>query len=163
MVQAENYQNSHVFRYYQFYHPICPILPPVSSFIAHSNESPLLFWTVMLTAMRDKPDFKHLFSPLIEEVSNMAYDCIRPKNGSFHSVQALLLLTYWNLPFEKLPMDASLSFSNMATQICVRMGLHRPAYSAEFDRVSAVHDPVNVPSRIAWIFCFVSNVRWVYQ
>lgn len=163
MVQAENYQNSHVVRYYQFYHPICPILPPVSSFITHSNESPLLFWTVMLTAMRDKPDFKHLFSPLIEEVSNMAYDCIRPKNGSFHSVQALLLLTYWNLPFEKLPMDASLSFSNMATQICVRMGLHRPAYSAEFDRVSAVHDPVNVPSRIAWIFCFVSNVRWVYQ
>lgn len=60
-------------------------------------------------------------------------------------------------------MDASLSFSNMATQICVRMGLHRPAYSAEFDRVSAVHDPVNVPSRIAWIFCFVSNIRWVYQ
>ncbi|RAO70339.1 uncharacterized protein BHQ10_006351 [Talaromyces amestolkiae] len=144
--------------YYRFYHSVCPILPPVSSFIAHSDESPLLFWTVMLTAMRDKPGLRHLFSPLIEEVSNMAYDCIRPKNANFHSVQALLLLTYWNIPFEKIPMDPSFSFSNMATQICVRMGLHRPAFSAEFDRISAVHDPVNVPSRIVWIFCFVSNV-----
>lgn len=146
-------------RYYRFYHPVCPILPPVSSFIADSDESPLLFWTVMLTAMRGKPDLKHLFSPLIEEVSNMAYDCIRPKNANFHSVQALLLLTYWNIPFERIPMDPSYSFSNMATQICVRMGLHRPAFSAEFDRISAVHDPVNVPSRIVWIFCFVSNIR----
>lgn len=149
-------------RYYQYYHPICPILPPVSSFIAHSDESPLLFWTVMLTALRDKPDLKDLYLPLVEEVSNLAYDCIRPKNASLHSVQALLLLTYWNIPFERMPMDASISFATMATQISVRIGLHRPAFTTEFDRISAVQDPVNVPSRIAWVFCFVSNVRWVY-
>jgi hypothetical protein len=113
----------------------------------------------MFIALRDKPELKHLLSPLVEEVSNMAYDCIRPKNANFHSAQALLLLASWNLPFEKLPMDASLSFVNIATQICVRMGLHRQAFTAEFDRVSAVHDSVNIPRRIAWIICFTTNVR----
>ncbi|EED14748.1 conserved hypothetical protein [Talaromyces stipitatus ATCC 10500] len=145
-------------QYYRYYHPICPILPPSSSFIAHSDESPLLFWTVILTAIRDKTELRALFSTLAEEVSSMAYDCIQPKNANLHAVQALLLLCYWSLPFEKLPTDPSLSFVNMATQICYRMGLHRPGFVVEFDRVTAVHNHPNIPRQLAWVFCFASNV-----
>lgn len=113
----------------------------------------------MLTALKNKPCDGISYISLAEKVSEMAYDCIRPKNTNLQSVQALLILSHWNVPFERLPTDPSLSFVNMATQICIRVGLHRPGFTHEFDKAIAVQKSIDTGCQIAWIFCFISNVR----
>lgn len=134
------------------------MLPALSSFVAYSNEFPFLFWTVMLTAMRGKSNFQDRFKPLAEEVCNMAYGCARPTNANFHSMQALLLLCYWNPPFDRIANDPSLSFISMATQIGLRLGLHRPDYTSDFDVKSCVTEDMRIFSRITWVVCFISNI-----
>lgn len=114
----------------------------------------------MLTALKNKSCDGISYAFLAEQVSEMAYDCIRPKNTNLQSVQALLILSHWNVPFERLPTDPSLSFVNMATQICIRVGLHRPVFTHEFDKASAVQKSIDTGCHTAWIFCFISNVRY---
>ncbi|OKL55823.1 hypothetical protein UA08_08812 [Talaromyces atroroseus] len=144
--------------FYQFYHPSCPLLPSPSTFITYSNGCPFLFWTVMFITLRGRPDYHQLFLSLVDEISDMAYDCIRPKTASFHSMQALLLLCYWPPPFNMLSDDPSSAFVNMATHIGLRLGLHRPGYAKEFDAKTYIDRNMQILRRITWVICFIANV-----
>ncbi|RFU35060.1 hypothetical protein B7463_g1298, partial [Scytalidium lignicola] len=143
--------------FFNNYHSFWPILPCLSSFIKYSGPCPLLLWTVLVTALRGKFEHRELYLTIAEAVRNMAYDTIRPEYASFHSMQALLLLCHWPLPFQR-NNDPSHSFIALATNIGLRMGLHRPRYAVEFVNESSTDGEMEVLRRKTWVVCFITNL-----
>jgi Fungal specific transcription factor domain len=113
----------------------------------------------MFIALRGRPEYHRIFLSLVDEICNMAYDCIRPQRASFHSMQALLLLCYWPPPFNMLSDDPTSAFINMATHSGLRLGLHRPGYANEFDVKAHIDGNMQILRRITWVVCFITNVR----
>lgn len=103
----------------------------------------------------------------------MAFDTARPENASFRSMQALLFLCHWPLPFERRG-DPSHSFIALATHMGLRMGLHRPRFANEFangnDVTTGENDDgagdgngngeMEVLRRRTWAVCFITNLRY---
>ncbi|KAL2443702.1 hypothetical protein ABEF95_010789 [Exophiala dermatitidis] len=139
------------------YHPFCPILPSQERFLDYSNPCPLLFWTVLVTALRSKPEHQPLYSTIAETVAAMAYDTVQPAAASFQAMQALLLLCQWPLPFGK-SQDPSHSFVALATNIGLRMGLHRPRHAGDFAADASIDPETEILRRKTWAVCFITNL-----
>ncbi|EXJ90379.1 hypothetical protein A1O1_03480 [Capronia coronata CBS 617.96] len=139
------------------YHPYCPILPPQQKFLDYSKPCPLLFWTVLVTALRGKDEDRDLYSTIADAVRSMAYDTIKPASASFHAMQALVLLCQWPLPFQRAH-DPSLSFVTLATNIGLRMGLHRPRHGNEYANGTCLDSETEILRRKTWVVCFITNL-----
>lgn len=113
---------------------------------------------MLVTALRGKPEHQALYSTIAETVAAMAYDTVQPAAASFQAMQALLLLCQWPLPFGK-SQDPSHSFVALATNIGLRMGLHRPRHAGDF-AADASNDPeTEILRRKTWAVCFITNLR----
>lgn len=114
---------------------------------------------MLVIALRGKTQHRDLFAKMADVVIDMAYDVARPEhNKSLHSMQALLLLCHWPLPFQR-DGDNSLTFISLATNIGLRLGLHRPRYSTEFVNESSIDAETEVIRQTAWVGCFITNMR----
>ncbi|KAI1630086.1 transcriptional regulatory protein LEU3 [Exophiala viscosa] len=142
--------------YFLRYDSFCPILPDSSKFLEYAKPCPLLFWTVLVTALRGHPERKDLYSSIADKVRTMAYEAPKPTNVSLQFMQALLLLCQWPLPYLRME-DPSHAFAVLATQMGLRMGMHRPDHSFEygFDSYNGGHELLR---RKVWACCFTTNV-----
>lgn len=141
--------------YYTHYHSRMPILPDLADFIKHTNDSFLLFWTVMIISLRNKPDHQELYFRLAALVEALACNVSPPESRSFHAIQALVLLSCWPLPFGATRNDLSLTFATLATSNGLRLGLHRPKHPGDFDYNTSLDDESIVMRRKTWIACFI--------
>ncbi|KAK4949742.1 hypothetical protein LTR10_011584 [Elasticomyces elasticus] len=142
--------------YFLRYDAFCPILPDSSKFLEYTKPCPLLFWTVLVTALRGHPERKDVYSMIADKVRIMAYEAPKPVNTSIQFMQALILLCQWPLPYEKME-DPSHAFAVLATHMGLRMGMHRPDHAFEygFDALSGGHELLR---RKVWACCFTTNV-----
>jgi hypothetical protein len=134
-----------------------PILPDIAEFMPYVDHSPLLFWTTMVVSLRSKKEHQDLYFSLAELVRTMACDVVQPTNRSLHSIQALLLLCCWPLPFGPSKDDLSHTFVSIATQNALRLGLHRPQHPSDFEYNAVVDHNITVLRRKTWISCFIVN------
>lgn len=156
--QRSQFASDAAHRFFAVYHPFCPILPDLPAFIDYSEPSPLLSWTVLAIALRGKASHKDLYTTVADAVRTMAYATVQPANASFRSMQALLLLCHWPLPFHRLD-DPSHAFIALATHMGLRMGLHRPCHVGEFRDASAAGE-MGMLRRRTWVACFITNIRY---
>jgi len=113
---------------------------------------------VLVTALRGHPELQDLYSTIADKVRIMAYEAPKPANVSLQFMQALLLLCQWPLPYEKME-DPSHAFAVLATQMGLRMGMHRPDHSFEYGFDSS-NGGDELLRRIVWACCFTTNVRY---
>ncbi|KKK26304.1 hypothetical protein ARAM_001567 [Aspergillus rambellii] len=133
--------------YFTHYDALCPILPRVGVFVKYSDSCPLLFWTVLVTAMRRKSEHRELYSSLVDVVQTMAFEAASPQHKSLLTLQGLLLLCYWPLPFRRNE-DPSHSLLAIATHLGLRLGLHRPHHRADFEGSSSEDNTTTILKRI---------------
>lgn len=100
--------------------PILDLQKPIDSI---RNESPLLFWTVIVISVRTHPlhsaQFESLQAPFRRLLSGYLVNSIR----SIYTIQALLLLCLWPFPVAKQPEDPSWDYCGMAVAATFKMGL----------------------------------------
>ena len=96
------------------------------------SQSPLLFWTVMLTACLsdEEPTMYTKLSSLIKQLAIESCWIRTPR--STHISQALLLLCIWPLPGKKVLDDCSYRFVSLARSLSYQLGLHRGKFIMEF-------------------------------
>lgn len=167
-------QITELFRHFVHYYQ--PLLPVVD--VAHSIDSiyrlcPILFWTVMFTALRgfDSPGLtretgRQLYFALAPTLkSALAELSIAPITRyapteldepvlnvcSVYTVQAFLLYTFWPPLTSSVSADSSWYTIGIALFQAIRIGLHLPGHSADGLRT-------NNPSLLAeqvrtWICC----------
>ncbi|KAH8688725.1 hypothetical protein BGW36DRAFT_331149 [Talaromyces proteolyticus] len=146
------------------YHRQCPFLPPFPTFLEYSEACPLLLHTILVISLGGKPEHVELFSKVVDSVRTMSYDSMKPEHLSLQSMQALLLLCYWPLPYSKRIEDPLHSFIAIATHMGYRLGLHRPSHFAmDFENKTLLDGNIAILGRITWAVCFIMNVSVTSQ
>ncbi|CAI5755578.1 unnamed protein product [Candida verbasci] len=99
------------------------------------HKSQLLFWTVILTASLSEPE-PTLYMSLASLIKQLAIEtCWIKTPRSTHVIQALIILSIWPLPNEKVLDDCSYRFIGLAKNLSLQLGLHRGGeFIEEFSR-----------------------------
>ncbi|KAH3666215.1 hypothetical protein OGAPHI_004404 [Ogataea philodendri] len=139
--------------YVERYHPILPVVDVFKGVEKLYKLCPVLFWTIMYTSLR-----KHQSAIISREESSSLYFALSPilksalaelaispitryapaemeeailNVSSVHSVQALLIFTFWPPLKSSLSADASWNSIGMAIFQAIRIGLHVPGHSPD--------------------------------
>lgn len=138
-----------------------PFLPIIISRSATElyHKSQLLFWAVILTASLSEPEPK-LYMSLASLIKQLAIEtCWIKTPRSTHVIQALIILSIWPLPNEKVLDDCSYRFVGLAKNLSLQLGLHRGGeFIQEFSRnqVSLGPDAERWRTR-SWLAVFFVN------
>ena len=141
-----------------------PFLPIIISRSATElyHKSQLLFWAVILTASLSEPEPK-LYMSLASLIKQLAIEtCWIKTPRSTHVIQALIILSIWPLPNEKVLDDCSYRFVGLAKNLSLQLGLHRGGeFIQEFSRnqVSLGPDAERWRTR-SWLAVFFCEQFW---
>lgn len=141
-----------------------PFLPIMLSTNANTlyHKSQLLFWTVMLTAALSEPE-PAMYMSLTSLIKQLAIEtCWIRTPRSTHVVQALLILSMWPLPNEKVLDDSSYRFIGLAKNLALQLGLHRGGkFIQEFSRTQVSLGPDSDVWRTrSWLAIFLCEQFW---
>lgn len=141
-----------------------PFLPILDSRDANTlfSKSRLLFWTVMLTASLSEPE-PALYMSLASLIKQLAIEtCWIRTPRSTHVIQALIILSVWPLPNEKVLDDCSYRFVGLAKNLSLQLGLHRGGeFIQEFTRTQVNLGPDSELWRTrSWLAVFFCDQFW---
>ncbi|CAK9683625.1 unnamed protein product [Candida parapsilosis] len=126
------------------------------------HKSNLLFWVVILTASLGEPE-PTLYMSLASLIKQLAIEtCWIKTPRSTHVIQALIILSIWPLPNEKVLDDCSYRFVGLAKNLSLQLGLHRGGeFIQEFSRnqVSLGPDAEKWRTR-SWLALFFCEQFW---
>ncbi|KAL6932849.1 hypothetical protein ACO0R3_001937 [Hanseniaspora guilliermondii] len=115
-----------------------PIVKLTTSVKELYKQSPILFWTIMLTSSLSSttPELYLALSELIK--IKIMQKCWLDTPRSAYIIQALLILSCWPLPSQKMMDDCSYRFLGFAKNLAMQLGLHRGAFMWEFSRTQTM-------------------------
>ncbi|RLV91832.1 Transcriptional regulatory protein SEF1 [Spathaspora sp. JA1] len=126
------------------------------------HKSQLLFWTIICISSLGEPD-STLYMSLASLIKQLAIEtCWIKTPRSTHVIQALILLSIWPLPNEKVLDDCSYRFIGLAKNLSLQLGLHRGGeFIQEFSRnqVSLGPDAEKWRTR-SWLAIFFCEQFW---
>lgn len=109
--------------HYLYHFPILDLQKPIDSI---HNDSPVLFWTVIIISAQKHPlhseQFKRLLTPFKMLFSSYLLNSI----CSFYTIQALLLLCIWPFPVNKQREDPSWEYCGMAVAAILKLAPDDP-------------------------------------
>lgn len=141
-----------------------PFMPIIKSNSATElfYKSQLLFWSVILTASLSEPE-PSLYMSLSSLIRQLAIEtCWIRTPRSTHVIQALIILSTWPLPNEKVLDDASYRFIGLAKNLSLQLGLHRGGeFIKEFSRTQVSLGPDSEKWRTrSWLAVFFCEQFW---
>lgn len=150
--------------YDRFMVKLLPFLPIICAQNATQlySSSQLLFWTVMLTASMAEPE-PSLYMSLAALIKQLATEtCWIRTPRSTHVIQALIILSVWPLPNEKVLDDCLYRFVGLAKNLSLQLGLHRGGeFISEFSRTQAHLGPDSDLWRTRlWLAVFFCEQFW---
>ncbi|CAI6088120.1 unnamed protein product [Clonostachys chloroleuca] len=135
------------------YHPIFPILSFSVSPDSIYVSSPLLFWTIIVTAARhDAADFSLLLS-LLPAVRRLLWSTIPATPHTLPSLQAMAILCLWGFPVSTMPEDTTFILSGILKSAAMHVGLHRPDI---LDLYSRTRSQLGRPELLQAVRCWCS-------
>lgn len=151
--------------YYCRYHPFLPVVNLFKGPERIYNLSPCLFWVIILTGLRHKPEYRDMMkklSPLVKsilaEITISPIICYTPTEtdepilnvASVYSVQAFLIYTFWPPLTSSLSADTSWNTIGTAMFQAIRVGLN----SAEFSKENVtVNSELKQEQINTWMVC----------
>ena len=153
-------------RYYTDYHEKFPLLPPKKVFMQDPCSNRLLFRTVIAIASRafrknQKPE-QDLCIRLLPAMKRLIAEQTLTLRPSLPSIQALLILCCWPLPYDTIGHPYWM-YCGIATHQALLRGLHRPQHFPEYEYgLVATEDAVNARVR-TWVVCFIINQKCVLR
>lgn len=124
------------------------------------SQSQLLFWTVMLTSCLSDPQ-PSLYIKLAALIKQLAIEtCWIRTPRSTHIIQALLILSIWPLPNQKVLDDCSYRFVGLAKSLSYQLGLHRGEFISEFTRTQTSMPDAEKWRTRTWLGVFFTELCW---
>lgn len=148
-------------RFVDKYLPFLPIIKSNSATELY-YKSQLLFWSVILTASSSEPE-PTLYMSLSSLIKQLAIEtCWIRTPRSTHVIQALIILSVWPLPNEKVLDDCSYRFIGLAKNLSLQLGLHRGGeFIKEFSRTQVSLGPDSEKWRTrSWLAIFFCEQFW---
>lgn len=147
-------------RFFEHYHHFLPFLEPSRTPHEYYDSSPLLFWSIVAVAARQYRADVTLLTRLSPVLTDLLWTVIASSNMSTAHVQALLLLSYWQLPNIHLWTDRSLILTNIALTSAMHLGMHRPGREDEYTKVAIDMRGAGLLERTrTWVACVCLSQR----
>lgn len=141
-------------RFFKFSHPFLPFLQPDKTPDQYYADSPLLFWTIVLTGSRHNKSDPNLFPSLARQVQELTWRTIAEVPQNYHMIKALVLLCAWPLPCSSTSTDPTFMLAGMMIQIALQIGLHRPDHSQDFSKFRIELRQADLQDRVVtWCVC----------
>lgn len=151
---------STVFRFFEHYHHFLPFLEPSRTPHEYYDSSPLLFWSIIAVAARQYRADAALLTRLSPVLTDLLWTVIASSNMSTAHIQALLLLSYWQLPNVPLWTDKSLVLNNIALTSAMHLGMHRPGREDEYTKLKVDMRRAGLLERTrTWVACVCLSQR----
>jgi hypothetical protein len=114
-------------RFYMHFHPQLPFLPGKRALLQNSLGCPLLAWALVAVATRVSLDQNliNIRARLTWPVRRLATQSILVPR-SLPTIQALLILCLWPMPYAATIDDPSWVLSGIATQKALQLSMYRP-------------------------------------
>lgn len=141
-------------RYYRDFHPLIPIIDPLSSPNTIYNQSPFLFWMVVSLGSRKYARQPALTQALSAPVTQLALQSIVVRTKPIERVKALILMITWPFPSGPFYHDPSFLLTGALVHMGLQCGLHAPSSSSEFSK-TFLKLPEQDPVRKAELWAYI--------
>jgi hypothetical protein len=121
-------------RYFSHYHPALPVLRTPPSADAVHEASPLLFWTIILTAARHDPSDISLFQLISAPLRTLLWSTVASPPYNLPSLQAMCMLCAWPFSASSMTQDITYMIGGVLKTAALQAGLHQPDVYAHFSR-----------------------------
>jgi transcriptional regulatory protein LEU3 len=143
--------------YYLFFTHYAEILPVVDSRRSPDQTYdllPFLFWTIVFVGSRRYSKDRSVFERLSSRINSMALRALESRAKPTETIQGLLLLCSWPIPFNTMHKDISYVLSGAAMHLAMQVGLHVAGSGQDFARhkIDAGQHVKNTRAQL-WIWC----------
>ena len=121
------------------------------------EASPLLFWTIIITASKHSAQHSDLYTTLRPAYTNLLATSIVKVTGSVSQLHALLIIVMWPLPYPGPTHDPSWGYCGMILNAALQMGMHRPGYHREYGFPDLTQQQVQLRT-VTWMMAFQTSV-----
>jgi hypothetical protein len=150
--------SEHFRTYFTRCHRFLPFKMVTQSPDAIYLNCPLLFWVLCAAAANSK-----LRSQLAPLLKTLLADTIHSPPRTIATIQALLIMSTWPFSVTSVTEDPSDFYCGIATQMALRLGLHRPSQSHLHAYGSEEHANARTVDRevqlTTWLACFIVSQR----
>lgn len=138
----------------KYCHPHFPV--PIDFNIENTYaQSEFLFWVVCAVACTEQELLNHLRAKVESLIQLSTTGAVR----SIRTIQAFLILCAWPFPYSSLLDEKSFTFSSLAVQFSLQLGLHCPNFAYEYSSKKEVLQVPAKPRLETWITCFIVAIR----
>lgn len=128
------------------------------------SKSVLLFWTVVAIGSRRYAKDPTLVIALAPRMTELVEKNILATENVLSTIQALLLLCAWPIPFDSLSHDCSSTIAGAVLGLAMSVGLHVLGVGQDFARKKLIDDPESKQLRAKlWSICIATCQRWVFD
>jgi hypothetical protein len=137
------------------YYRFVPFLERVTSLKTLHEQSPLLFWTIILISMRGRNDTNDVREALGQIHKNLLLSKILEIPVQLKTLHAVLIVVSWPYFVTHQLEDISFSLVNNAVSMGMLIGLHEPGNERDFYSVLKRRVVIDPHIRCAtWLACF---------
>ncbi|EME78110.1 uncharacterized protein MYCFIDRAFT_79333 [Pseudocercospora fijiensis CIRAD86] len=132
------------------------------------QQSPLLFWTILLVGSRGYPKDPTIYDRLGEYVLELAFKSMIRPNDPLPVIVAAVIICTWPLPFDMVYRDPTQALAGAAYGLAIQNGLHMYAREQDFvvkstsERSGIVSDAEALRSRVRDAAVIARTRIWVY-
>ena len=154
------YSQQNSFR--QHYHRHGIILDTSPSLLELRNQSPILFWTIILTSSRNHPQYSSFHQGLTQAYEPLLGSYLVKTILSLSTIHAILILVTWPIPVQSQPQDPTWNYCGLITNAARLLGLHEPGREKEYGFPRATPREVELRSK-TWLQIFHRSITRVSQ
>lgn len=149
-----------MYRYYTYYHPLFPIAPELPHLLERYLSQLPLFWTMIAIASKTSKEHLSIYLGLSGAIPKLVEQILHCNGKELWMIQALLLLCCWPFPFGPKTADPSLSYSGLATNFALEMGIHRYKFPSDFKYDEPYDEDTAFMQKKMWLACFIVNQQY---
>ncbi|KAI4659875.1 uncharacterized protein J4E79_005677 [Alternaria viburni] len=145
--------------YFTQYHPLFPILDPSIGPNDYYDQSPFLFWTIVVTGSRRYSEHEVL-ERTSQPITQLAFSSMALRTSQVPIIQGLLILCTWRLPTNSMYKDTTHLMCGSAVHLATQIGLHIAGVGQDFARTPLEKDQsLKVQRARLWLCCVIVSIR----
>jgi hypothetical protein len=142
------------------YHPLFTILDSSKGPNDYYEESPFLFWAIVVTGSRRYSDDPTILEKTSQYVVQLAFSSMALRTSPIPVIQGLLILCTWRLPTNSMYKDTTHLMCGSAVHLATQIGLHVAGVGQDFARTPLEKDQaLKVHRARLWLCCVIVSIR----
>lgn len=146
--------------FFSQYHPLFPVLDTNLGPNDFYDQSPFLFWAIVLTGSRRYAEDRNVLERVSQAIVPLAFSSMARRSSPIPTIEGLLILCIWRIPTNSMYKDMAHLMCGTAVHLSTQIGLHIAGVGQDFVRMPVKSDQNDkiVRARL-WLCCVIQSIR----